>query len=218
MPADTTEHRHPIFARVYLRIGAAAEKAGAAEHREEMLAGLSGRVIEPGAGQGINFRHYPDTVTEVVAVEPEPLLREHARRAAAQSHVPVTVIDGHSTSLPVESASFDAVVASLMLCSVPDQVAALTEFRRVLRPGGELRFYEHVRSDSPGVARWQRRLDAWLWPRLAGGCHCSRDTAAAISAAGFEIEAIRRFEFRPAAVAVLTAPHIVGRARARVAG
>jgi ubiquinone/menaquinone biosynthesis C-methylase UbiE len=204
--------RHPIFARVYRCIGAAAERAGAAEHRQRMLGGLQGRVVEVGAGSGLNFRHYPATVTEVVAVEPEAHLRSVATQAAAGGTVPVTVVDGTAGELPLPDASVDAGVASLVLCSVTDQPAALAELFRVIRPGGELRFYEHVIAESPRLADWQRRADP-LWTRLAGGCHLTRDTAAVIAGAGFAIEDCERFLFQPSVLNKLSAPHIIGRAR-----
>jgi ubiquinone/menaquinone biosynthesis C-methylase UbiE len=208
----TTKVHHPVFARIYARIGKAAEAKGAAEHRDECLAGLTGRVIEVGAGNGLNFGHYPPSVTEVVAVEPEPYLRERAREAAETAPVAITVVDGTADHLPADDATFDAGVASLVLCSVDDQAAALAELRRVIRPGGELRFYEHVISDRPRLARVQRALDATIWPIVGGGCHASRDTHAAIAAAGFTIERSRSFEFRPAP-AIPTAPHVLGVAR-----
>jgi ubiquinone/menaquinone biosynthesis C-methylase UbiE len=207
---STTRVRHPIFARLYARASPGIDRKGAAEHRDEMLAGLAGRVIEVGAGNGLNFAQYPAAVTEVVAVEPEPYLRDKASDAAERAPVAVTVVDGVADALPAEDGSFDAAVASLVLCSVPDQAAALAEIRRVLRPGGELRFYEHVVAGGRlGTA--QRRLDDWgIWPRLSGGCHGARDTAAAIAAAGFTIERCRRFPFAAGPVSV---PHIVGTAR-----
>lgn len=146
-----------------LRIGKAAEAKGAAEHRDELLAGLTGRVIEVGAGNGLNFRHYPTSVTEVVAIEPEPYLRERAQASAKASPVTVTVVDGTADQLPADDASFDAGVASLVLCSVDDQATALGELRRVIRPGGELRFYEHVVSDLLLAAAALARAQATRW-------------------------------------------------------
>ncbi len=204
--------RHPIFAKMYARFAPQMDKVGGAEHREELLAGLTGRVLEVGAGTGLNFKRYPPTVTEVVAIEPEESLRAAALKAALNAPVPVTVIDGVAGSLPVEDGAFDAVVASLMLCSVRDLPKALAEMHRAVRPGGELRFYEHVRSGNRVLGVMQRGLDV-VWPHLFGGCHTSRDTAAAIRAAGFEVERIRNFSFRPSPIATLVAPHIIGSAR-----
>ncbi|MEA2269080.1 MAG: hypothetical protein QOC64_1690 [Solirubrobacteraceae bacterium] len=204
--------RHPVFARLYHRLSAGAEQAGQAEHRDELLAGLHGRVVELGAGNGLNFAHYPPTVAEVVAVEPEPYLRARAEEAAGAAPVAVTVVDGVADRLPLGDGEFDAAVASLVLCSVPDQARALAELRRVLRPGGELRFYEHVLSESPRLARLQRAL-APVWPWLGGGCRPDRATAAAIARAGFLVERERRFTFRPAAIALPVSPHVIGVAR-----
>jgi len=205
---------HPFFARFYLRMASGRKARGEDEHRRELLAGLSGRVIEVGAGNGLNFPLYPETVDQVVAVEPEPLLREAATKNAAESPVPVEVIDGVAGRLPVEDESFDAGVASLVLCSVPDQLRALREFQRVIRPGGELRFYEHVVAHTPLSARLQRLADATFWPRVGGGCHLSRETGAAIEQAGFTVEHSRRFSFTPGAP-VPPLPHILGTARRR---
>jgi SAM-dependent methyltransferase len=203
---------HPIFARMYRRIAAEAEAKGASEHRDELLAGLSGRVIEVGAGTGLNFDHYPSAVTEVVAVEPEPYLRGAAEEAAAAASAPVTIVDGTADELPVEAGEFDAGVASLVLCSVPNQGRALGELHRAIRAGGELRFYEHVRSSEPGFARMQRVVD-FVWPLFGGGCHTSRETERAFTEAGFAIERIRHFTFRPAMCAAPVSPHIIGAAR-----
>ena len=203
--------RHPIFARIYARVSGSAEGKGAAEHRDEMLAGLAGRVVEVGAGNGLNFGHYPETVTEVVAVEPEAHLRKLAEAAAAGAAVAVRVVDGTADALPAAAGGFDAAVCSLVLCSVGDQRAALAEIRRVLRPGGELRFYEHVLDASPRFARFQRRIDL-VHPYVAGGCHVTRDTEAAITDAGFEITVIRRFRFAPDRFSTAAAPKILGTA------
>ncbi|WP_040339564.1 class I SAM-dependent methyltransferase [Candidatus Blastococcus massiliensis] len=203
---------HPWFARLWVRIAAAAEEHGAAEHRARLLTGIAGRVVEIGAGTGVNFAHYPATVDDVLAVEPEPLLRGLAARAAERATVRVVVADGVAERIPAEDGAFDAAVASLVLCSVPDQAPALAELRRVLRPGGRLHFWEHVRADGAGFARVQALLDRTVWPRLGGGCHTSRDTAAAITAAGFTLERVERFRFPAGRVPSPTAPQILGTA------
>jgi ubiquinone/menaquinone biosynthesis C-methylase UbiE len=186
---------HPIFARLYPKMAKAMERGGMADHRRALLAGLTGTVIEVGAGDGLNFRHYPPTVTRVLAVEPEPHLRGLAQANAAKAPVQVEVVDGLAEQLPAETGSMDAVVVSLVLCSVRDQNAALQEFQRVLKSGGQLRFLEHVRANTRGLARVQRVLDATLWPCMAGGCHVGRDTVRAIEQSGFSIDRCAEFQF-----------------------
>ena len=203
--------RHPIFARIYPRMARAMERDGMAEHRTTLLAGLRGEVIEIGAGSGANFAHYPASVTQVLAVEPESHLRDVARRAADHAPVPVEVVDGLAERLPSSDSSTDAIVCALVLCSIADQGAALREIRRVLRPDGEFRFLEHVRADTPGMARVQRFMDATFWPRIAGGCHTSRDTAAAVEHAGYTIQRLDRFRFPD--LRTPTSSHIFGVAK-----
>jgi ubiquinone/menaquinone biosynthesis C-methylase UbiE len=209
---SATEVSNPIFARLFDRFAAKDKGRGEDALRRELLAGLHGRVLEIGAGNGINFEHYPPTVAELVAVEPEPYLRAAAERAAERAPIAITVTAGLADSLPADDRSFDAVAVAGVLCSVPDQAAALREFRRVLRPRGELRFYEHVLSRRPWFARFQRAADL-IWPRLMGGCHPNRDTLAAIRAAGFEVERCRGFGFPSHARAYPVAPRILGSAR-----
>lgn len=199
---------HPLFARLYMRTASNKED----QYRRELLAGLTGKVIEVGAGHGLNFPFYPDGVERALAVEPEPVLREAAIEAAAKAAVEVEVVEGVAGELPAADESFDAGIASLVLCSVPDQQRALAELRRVIRPGGELRFYEHVVAHPARWARLQRFADATFWPRVAGGCHLSRDTGAAIEQAGFEVESSRRLAFTPGPP-VPPIPHILGVAR-----
>lgn len=192
---STNRVNHPIFARFYARISGAMERGGMTEHRRSLLSGLSGEVIEVGAGNGLNFAHYPPAVTRVLAVEPEPHLREVAAGAARHAPVPVRVVDGLAEALPAADGSFDAAVVSVVLCSVPDQAEALGEIHRVLGPGGQLRFLEHVGADSPGVRRVQRLIDGTVGPRVFGGCHCGRDTTEVIESSGFRIDRIERFLF-----------------------
>jgi ubiquinone/menaquinone biosynthesis C-methylase UbiE len=200
-----------VFARLYARLSPRSDARGGGEHRRELLAGLSGRVLELGAGSGLNFPYYAAAVTEVVAIEPENYLRERAGRAVGSAQAPITLVDAVADQLPFPDESFDAAVASLVLCSVPDQATALAELHRVVRAGGELRFYEHVRPNNPRTAAVWERLDNWnIWPRLAGGCHAARDTEAAIRYAGFAVERCKRFPFKGGPV---TAPHILGLAR-----
>jgi SAM-dependent methyltransferase len=197
---------HPVFARVYARVGHLMD-AEIGDHRRRLLAGLTGRVLEVGAGNGLNFPHYPATVAEVLAVEPEPYLRRLALAAASQAPVPIRVMAGTAEALPAPDGAVDAVVASLVLCTVADLERALAETRRVLRPGGMLRFYEHVRATDPRLARWQDRLERpWGW--LVGGCHPNRDTVAAITAAGLGLVQLDRFDLP--AMPPLARPHVLG--------
>ena len=191
------------------------DRIGVAEHRREVVAGLRGRVVEVGAGNGRMFAHYPPEVTEVLAIEPEPRLRAAAQAAAATAPVPVRVVDGVAEALPAADGEFDAVVTMLVLCSVPNQAAALTEARRVVRPGGQLRFLEHVMAENPGaLRRVQRIVDATVWPRLLAGCHTGRDTLAAITAAGFTVDEVTRYHFPPTGPTGPASPHIRGHATA----
>ena len=183
------EVNHPLFARFAERV-AAGEGDEEQDRRREVLAGLRGRVIEIGSGSGPNFRLYPDTVTELVAVEPEDYLRAKAAEAAGRAALRVRVVDALADELPFEDASFDAAVAALVLCSVPSQAAALAELRRVVEPGGELRFFEHVLARTARLSTLStlQRAAAPVTQRLAGGCRPDHDTARAIEAAGFRIE------------------------------
>ncbi|CAM5246673.1 class I SAM-dependent methyltransferase [Streptomyces aurantiogriseus] len=191
VPGDPVHH--PLFARCYARLSVAAEtRAGLGGLRGRLLAGLSGRVIEIGAGNGLNFAHYPGTVSEVVAIEPERHLRQLAREAAVRAALPVDVAPGAAEALPVKSEAFDAAVLSLVLCSVRDVPRALAELRRVLRPGGEVRFLEHGLGGGPAMTFTQRALDRTVWPHLSGGCHLSRDPVRALRDAGFELGPYRR--------------------------
>ena len=206
---------NPFFVRFYRRNRQSAAKRGENEHRQRVLEGLAGRVVELGAGDGANFAFYPDTVAEVIAVEPEPRFREQARRVATEAGIPVRVEPGTAETLPVEDGSVDAVVASLVLCTVPDQTAALREARRALCSGGELRFYEHVHANRQPLRTVLEIADRTrIWPTLGGGCHPTRNTLAAIEAAGFTVEKCERFSFSPSFV-IPKIPHVLGVARAQ---
>jgi len=209
----SSDVRNPVFARLFDRFAAKDKGRGEDALRVDLVAGLRGRAVEVGPGNGINFPHFPESVDELIAVEPEPYLRRAAERAAETVSVNVRVLDGTAARLPMEDGSVDGVVVAGVLCSVPDVAAALAEFARVLRPRGELRFYEHVRSERPGFARYQDAIDH-LWPRLMGGCHPNRDTLAAIRHAGFEVERVRHFGFPASARAYPVLPRILGSARA----
>jgi ubiquinone/menaquinone biosynthesis C-methylase UbiE len=203
---------HPVCARLYVRQSEQAERLGLAARRAQLLDRLTGKVLEVGAGNGLNFAHYPASVTEVIAVEPERHLREHALSAAREAPVAVTVVDAVAEELPFAAGAFDAAVASLVLCSVADVAAALAELHRVLRPEAELRFFEHVASPRAPIRGLQRVADATVWPRLSGACHLGRDTDRLIAAAGFAVERCDRFTFR---VPPLDPPktHVLGVAR-----
>ena len=209
----TTDIARPRFARMCLRTASNAEERGATDHRRRLLEGLNGTVVEVGAGHGLNFPHYPPEVTEVIAVEPEPTLRSAAETAAEHASTPIRVLGGVADDLPLDDMSADAAVASLVLCSVPDQRHALAQIRRVLRLGGELRFYEHVIPRSQPKRLLLQALDrSGIWPAISGGCHPARDTTEAIMQAGFEIEEIERFGFAAQRFEPRI-PHVLGRAR-----
>ena len=203
---------HPLCARLYVKQAEAAESRGLTDQRRRMLAGLAGEVVDIGAGNGLNFPHYPDSVTMLHAFEPEPYLRALAMQAAESAAVRVSVGAAIAEDLPLEDASVDAAVASLVLCSVKDVAGAVAELRRVVRPGGELRFNEHVASEHRLRRALQRTADATVWPTISGGCHLGRDTGKALEDSGFRVERIERFVFN---VSALDPPktHILGTAR-----
>ena len=209
---DREPYRHPIFARCYTWLSEHSE-GRVGEYRRALVAGLSGRVVDVGAGNGLNFAHYPPEVEHVLAVEPEPHLRGVAQRKARTAAVRIDVVHGFAEALPADDQSCDAAVCSLVLCSVPDQAAALAEIRRVLRPGGQLRIFEHVRADTPGMARLQRLLDATVWPQLAGGCHTARDTVTAVERAGLTLEHIERFRLPESGIQSPVSSLVLGTAR-----
>jgi ubiquinone/menaquinone biosynthesis C-methylase UbiE len=182
--------------------------------RRRLLAGMHGRVIEVGSGDGRSFEHYPPEVERLVAVEPDPTAGEAAAERAEAAGIAVDVVAGVAESLPAEDGAFDAAVVMGVLCSVPDPSAALRELRRVLVPGGELRFWEHVRSDNAALRVLQRSFDALFWTRALGGCETTRDTEAEIRGAGFQIEALDRGFHASSLLTITCAPYIIGRARA----
>lgn len=204
---------HPVFARIFGRLAPVGERFGLAEIRRNLLADTAGRVLEVGAGSGANFAHYPPAVTEVVAVEPERHLRELAERAAERAPVPVRVVDGVAEALPAADGEFDTAVVTLVLCSVTDQLRALRELHRVLRPGGRLVFWEHVRAERSPLTVVQDVLDRTVWPLAVGGCHVGRDTASEITAAGFTVERMERSRMPDTRIPLPMAPHIMGTAR-----
>jgi ubiquinone/menaquinone biosynthesis C-methylase UbiE len=188
--------RDAFFRRGFLNLSPTMDARGGDVHRAELLRAVAGTVVEVGAGTGTTFQHYGASVDSVLAVEPDAELRAIAEAAALGADVPITVSDGTAESLPVATNSCDWVVCSLVLCTVPDQGAALAEFVRVLKPGGHLAFYEHVRSNHGAVAAVQDVLTP-AWSAIAGGCRLNRDTLAAIESAGFEVDTVDRFGFSP---------------------
>jgi ubiquinone/menaquinone biosynthesis C-methylase UbiE len=180
-----------VFAALYDRALKATEEGGLREMRVELLAAASGRVLELGAGTGVNLDLYPQAVTELVLVEPGPHMAKQLRERVGASGRQAQVIEAPAERLPYGDGEFDAVVATLVLCTIPDQAAALAEAARVLRPGGRLLFIEHVRSEEPGAARWQDRLEG-TWRFLADGCHCNRDTLAGLRESPLRVEAVER--------------------------
>lgn len=180
---------NPFFARLWTAMSS-REPESLRRLRRENLAGLTGRVLEVGAGTGTNFEFYPATVTEVVAVEPEHRLAALARRAADRAAIPVTVTTDTVEQF-TDSEPFDAVVCSLVLCSIGDPESVVGQLLSQLKPGGQLRYLEHVAG--PGArGRLQRFADATFWPRLLGNCHTHRHTEETIAAAGFRITGARR--------------------------
>ena len=213
MPPSSTDRPRPRFARMYERVSPGMEAEGMAPLRDELLADLAGHVMEVGAGNGMNFSHYPPEVASVLAVEPEPHLRGLAERAAHHARVPITVVAGRAEALPTDDASADAGVVSLMLCALDDQDVALQDMYRVIKPGGPLRFLEHVAADSRSLHLVQRLADATVWPMLTGGCRTARDPLSALQRAGFDIETSRRLRFPASRLPVPASPHVLGVAR-----
>lgn len=206
---------HPIFAAIYDRMLAGNEDAGLRQMRAELLGAAAGRTLEIGSGTGLNLEHYPNLVTELVLTEPDPHMADRLRRRLAASTPPVPsveVVEADARELPFEDATFDTVVSTLVLCSVPDPHRAVAELGRVLAPGGRLLYVEHVR-DREGTrrARWQDRLER-PWSRLGAGCHPNRDTGRVLADA-FGIPEPDRGEMPGSAIDYLVRPLIRGEAR-----
>ena len=179
-----------FFAATYERLMKDTEEAGMRERRRRLLAQARGTTVELGAGTGLNFGHYPEAVTEIVLTEPfEPMARRLRERVEGGQERPVNVLEAPADRLPLDDASADTVVCTLVLCTVDDVPGTLAEVARVLKPGGRLLFAEHVRSAEPGVARWQDRLET-AWRVLGHGCRCNRDTVAAIEGSPLQIESV----------------------------
>jgi SAM-dependent methyltransferase len=210
--AETDSVDNPFFAMLWSKMST-HEPESVRRLRRENLAGLTGRVLEVGAGTGTNFEYYPATVTEVVAIEPEQRLAVLARKAADKVSVPVTVSTDtvERYAGPAAGEPFDAVVCSLVLCSIDDPNDVLRQLFSILRSGGELRYLEHVAS-AGWRARIQRVADATVWPRLLGNCHTHRDTERAIAEAGFELHDARREWVLPRWVPMPVSEAAIGRA------
>ena len=186
--------RGRVFAATYDRLMAGSEKAGLGGHRKRLLDGVRGRVLEIGGGTGANLPFYGEGVEELVLTEPEEPMARRLERKASEYSLPTRIVRAPAEELPVEDASFDFVVSTLVLCTVKDPARALGEIRRALKPGGQLLFLEHVRSDDARLARWQDRLD-WLQNRGPHGCHCNRRTVENIERAGFSIARLEHARF-----------------------
>lgn len=184
--------RQTIFAALYDPMSRASEEAGVGAMREGLLADAGGAVLEIGGGTGVNFPYYGEGVESLVVTEPEPAMLRRLERKAREQAPRAEVVRAPAEDLPFEDSSFDTVVSTLVLCGVDDQARALGELRRVLRPGGRLLFLEHVRSEDPGVARFQDRITR-LNRRLFG-CDCNRQTLAAIEAADFTVSRVEHGE------------------------
>jgi ubiquinone/menaquinone biosynthesis C-methylase UbiE len=202
-----------LFAASYDRMTAATEEAGLRDRRRELLVHAHGRVLEIGGGTGANLPFYGDAVTSLTVTEPEePMVRRLRSRVDAQDR-PVEVVRAPAEHLPFEGGSFDCGVSALVLCGVESQPDALAELRRVIKPGGQLLFIEHVRSQEDGLARWQDRLN-WL-NQLVVNCDCNRPTLDGIQAAGFSIASVTHGELPKAPP--FARPLIVGAATRRAA-
>lgn len=196
-----------VFAAGYDRAMASAERAVLREHRSALLARVNGAVLEVGGGTGANLPFYGRAVDELVVTEPEEAMARRLEANLAAHALPARVVRAPAEELPFASDSFDAVVSTLVLCTVDDPVQALAEVHRVLRPGGRLVFLEHVRSDDPALARWQDRLHG-AWKVVGYGCHCNRPTAASIEGAGFSFVEVADYRLHKAPPIVR--PLIVG--------
>ncbi|MBI3568708.1 MAG: class I SAM-dependent methyltransferase [Gemmatimonadetes bacterium] len=188
-----------LFAAIYDHFTRPAEEACLRHWRAELLGGLSGRVLEVGAGTGMNVPYYPRTLEQLVLSEPDPHMRRHlARRIRVNDWPRAELLNESLEALAIADHAFDVVVATLVLCSVPHLDRALGEIHRVLKPGGRFVFLEHVAAeDRPRRLKWQHRIEP-VWKRVAGNCHLTRNTEDAIRAAGFTVERIERESMRKA--------------------
>lgn len=183
-----------MFSALYDRAFEATEDAGLREMRRELLAGARGRVLELGAGTGLNLKLYPhEGLDGLTVTEPDPHMYKQLRKRAGEACPGADLVQAGAEALPFDDDSYDTAVVTLVLCTVPDQPAALQEISRVLKPGGQLLFLEHVRAGDQGLARWQDRLEK-PWRFIGDGCHCNRDTESGLKAAGFELSGVEHPE------------------------
>lgn len=199
-----------LFAAIYDRMNAPVEEAGGWEMRRELLSAAEGATLEIGAGTGANLEHYPVAVTRLVLLEPEAAMVAKLRARLDGLARSAEIVAAGVDPLPFEDDAFDTVVVTLVLCTVPDQAAALADVDRVLKPGGRLLFIEHVRSEDERIARRQDRIRP-VWNVIGRGCSPNRDTLAALERSPLAVEAVRR-EWMDRAPA-LTREVIVGVAR-----
>jgi ubiquinone/menaquinone biosynthesis C-methylase UbiE len=199
-----------LIAALYDRMGEASERAGLAARRRELLAGAQGRVLEVGAGTGINLEHYPEGIEELVLVEPERAMVRKLEQRLHELGRRARIVEAEAEALPFPDGSFDAVVCTLVLCNVRDPQCALREMRRVLRRGGSFLFLEHVRSDDLRTARLQDRVNP-AWRFVSNGCNCNRPTLSLIEGS-FSVEEVERGEI-PEALRIVR-PLVSGRALA----
>ena len=181
-----------LFASLYDRGLKATEENGLGDLRRALLAGARGRVVEIGSGTGVNLDLYGEGIEDLTLIEPDPHMGAKLRERLADRAVdgaPARLVAAPAEAIPFADDTFDTAVATLVLCTIPDPVAAIAELARVLKPGGHLLFIEHVRSADPGTARWQDRLEK-PWRFLADGCHCNRDTEATLGASAFQVEGV----------------------------
>jgi ubiquinone/menaquinone biosynthesis C-methylase UbiE len=199
-----------LFAAVYDPFLALGELAGVSSRRRRLLTAARGRVVELGAGTGLNVPHYPDGLDELLLVEPDPAMRRRLGRRVRRSPAIAGIVDACAERLPFADGSVDTVVATFVLCTVDDPEHVLREIARVLRPDGKLLFLEHVRSPSPRLARWQERL-CEPWRRFAGGCRCNRATVDVLRTCGFELDELAEAVWR--AMPPIVRPLAIGHAR-----
>jgi ubiquinone/menaquinone biosynthesis C-methylase UbiE len=200
--------RRRLFAALYDRVSKGSEEAGLRDARHELLATAEGATLEIGAGTGLNLAHYPEGVTRLVLAEPDEHMRRRLDRRAKEVTPKAELVDASVEELPFPDATFDTVVVTFVLCSVPEQRAALSEVARVLKPSGRLLFLEHVRSDEPSVAKWQDRITP-LYNLV--GCNPNRDTLSAIEGSALAVETVKHGEVPKAPK--FERPLIVGVAR-----